>query len=712
MKIRLSGLATLILLIGAAQLFAQQPTPSPSPASDDTVKVTTSLVQMDVVVTDKDGKVVTGLQPDDFAVTQDGKPQKITNLTYVDSTTSEKTRIETIEQKAEKKVIPTPPANVRSRQGRVITFVLDDGNCLASAGSLGMMRDDMKKFIDQQMLPDDRIAIYRTKGGASLMQIYTSNKEVLKRQLNKITLIVQGNCNSAFEPLRDNSTLKTTGSGAQSFENDQTKQSRKDMEDRERRNQVTGTIGVLNFVIDRLKNVPQRKTLFLLSDGIMAKFDSDTNDALRELADKAARASVVINTVSAKGVTIPGMLMAQDEVLPGIGNGTDNTGPASQERIDEESALNQGIAYLAYSTGGKFSRNTNDLSREVARILDSTTGYYLVGYEPDEETFKGKSFHKIDIKVTKPELNVSFRKGFYGRTDKEAQVVYKTPDSPLFQAINSPFYESGLDIRMTTLLVKDEASSNYVRTLIHIPGRDITFTDEQNGDKKAVFDVVAVVLDEKGKLVEEFNRAYPIGVPARGVSTVQKNGLDFSTDIAFKKAGIYTLRLAVRDNNSKRLGTAGDFVEVPNVKSDKLYISGLITSDLSADGKPKLIAGRPINAAFAPVFSMTTPSVRRFRVGSVVPYIFTINNARPDGATGTVRVTKEIRLYRNGELVAAEDEMPVETAVRTARSGINETGIKRLDAGYAPGEYALQVIIRDKVTNGVSSQSIDFEIVD
>ena len=95
-----------------------------------------------------------------------------------------------------------------------------------------------------------------------------------------------------------------------------------------------------------------------------------------------------------------------------------------------------------------------------------------------------------------------------------------------------------------------------------------------------------------------------------------------------------------------------------------------------------------------------------------VPYIFMIKMALPDGATGTVRVTKEIRLYRNGELVAAEDEMPVESAVRTARSGINETGIKRLDAGYAPGEYALQVIIRDKVTNGVSSQSIDFEIVD
>ena len=382
-------------------------------------------------------------------------------------------------------------------------------------------------------------------------------------------------------------------------------------------------------------------------------------------------------------------------------------------------ALKRGLGPKANELGiyicggrGKFSRNTNDLSREVARVLDTTTGYYLVGYEPEEETFKGKSFHKIEIKVAKPELKVSYRKGFYGRTDKETQVAYKTPDSPLFQAISSPIDESGLEIQLTTLLGKDDASASFVRTIFHVKGGDISFTDEPGGDKKAVFDVVAVVMDEKGKIVDEFNRTYPIRIPARGISTVQQNGLDFSSDISLKKAGVYTLRLAVRDNNSKRLGTAGDFVEVPNPKSDKLFISGLITTELAPDGKPKPIVGRPMNAAFAPVFSMSTPSIRQFRAGSAVPYIFTINNAKPENANGTVRITKEIRIYRNGQMIATEAETPVETAGRQTKSGIDESGIKRLDVRYAPGEYALQVIIRDKVANRVSSQSIDFEIID
>src|ERR1051326_9269291 len=75
--------------------FAQQPVASPSPGpgssppekppevdSQDVVKITTNLVQVDVVVT-KGDKVVTDLQPEDFELLEDGKPQAITNFSYV-----------------------------------------------------------------------------------------------------------------------------------------------------------------------------------------------------------------------------------------------------------------------------------------------------------------------------------------------------------------------------------------------------------------------------------------------------------------------------------------------------------------------------------------------------------------------------------------------------------------------------------------------------
>jgi len=57
----------------------------PKPSSDenqDVVRITTNLVQVDVVVT-KDGKQITNLKPEDFEIFEDGKPQKITNFSYV-----------------------------------------------------------------------------------------------------------------------------------------------------------------------------------------------------------------------------------------------------------------------------------------------------------------------------------------------------------------------------------------------------------------------------------------------------------------------------------------------------------------------------------------------------------------------------------------------------------------------------------------------------
>lgn len=689
----------------------QVPQPSATPFGDDeTVKITTSLIQLDVVVQNKDGRQITDLKPEDFVVYQDGKVQSITSLSYINSLTTQKTVISGPKIKADKREPLTPPSNVRSRQGRIITFVIDDGNCLATVDGTVSIRDAMRKFVREQMLAADRVAIYRTRGGSSLLQMYTSNRDVLNKKIDKISLLPTGNCGSAFDAVRDKSTIKFTGSGADSFESEADKLARKNIENNERDNQVIGTVGVMRFVVDRLKDAPQRKMVFLLSEGIVAGFDTRAGDALRELADKASRASIVINTISAKGLTIPGMMSAQDEVLPGIINGTDKSYEAAQARVDEESALNQGLSYLAYATGGKFIRNQNFLDVPLKKILDAETGYYLIGYEPDDETFRGKQFHRIEIKVNRPDLLATSRKGFYGRTDKESQPVYKTPDSALFQAISSPFEETGMDIRLTTLFGNTASQGSYVRTLFHVGGQDLKLTAEANGDKKTILDVVVVVLDEKGAVVDEFNRTYPIRIPMQGIATVQQYGLDFSTDIPFKKPGVYSFRLAVRDNNSKRLGSAGDFIEIPDIKKTKFVVLGLIAYGSDQAGNPLVPKQRPVNASFAPVFSESGASLRRFPQNSVLSYNYTIYNAKPD-ASGKPSLTREVRLYRDGKLLASFPESPLKLGPAADPVRIEDKGTVTIGSSIEIGEYVLQIIVRDKISNKVSSQWLDFEVV-
>ncbi|MCW5961924.1 MAG: VWA domain-containing protein [Pyrinomonadaceae bacterium] len=702
MKIKILLTILFALFISSAAMAQETPPPTPTPEIDteDIVRISSELVLVDTLVLDKDGNQVTDLTADDFEVLQDGKPQRITNFTYISGEAGMKAE----RAKTDKKALPLPPVNVRSNQARIITFVIDDGNCLATPEGLALARDGVKKFISEQMQPSDRVAIYRTRGGSSLLQMYTSNKEILRRTINKARWFPSG-CGSAFEATRSDATAKImTGEGKAAFDDENTKEFKADAAQMERNNQVRGSFGVLNFVIDRLKVLPQRKIVFFVSEGIPITFGGDDTirDGLRQVADNAIRASVVFYTVSEKGLSIPGMFEARDEVA-------DET--VREARIEEERSLNSGLAYLAYQTGGDFIKNKNFIESELVKVLRKESGYYLLGYQPESGTFNGKDFHKITVRVKRDGLRISSRKGFYGREEEVSKKNFKNANSPLYQAIASPFQENGMDIRLTTMTGNDAKTGNFVRAIFHVNGDDLTLVDDVNGMKKVVLDVVGVILDEKGKVVEEFNRTSPIRIPERGVATVKQFGLDYSSDLPVKKPGFYSFRLAVRDETSKRVGSAGDYVEIGNVKKDKFFISGLITTSISADGKPVLPKSRPVEAAFSPVFTTGEPSIRQYQAGVPFAYSFTVYNPDIDRSSGQPRLTAQYRIFKDGEMLAESPEKPVEAAMQTDRSRIEDYGILRLNQGAATGEYILQLIIRDKVSNKTSTQWIDFELI-
>src|SRR5512142_383104 len=76
-------LSPFLLFFGLAPALSQQPARSPVPLDDQVVKINTSLIQIDVTVVDKNGKVVSGLKPDDFELYENGQRQKITNFSFV-----------------------------------------------------------------------------------------------------------------------------------------------------------------------------------------------------------------------------------------------------------------------------------------------------------------------------------------------------------------------------------------------------------------------------------------------------------------------------------------------------------------------------------------------------------------------------------------------------------------------------------------------------
>src|ERR1044071_3990139 len=79
LKILLAFVLTISLLAPIAAQQQQQPPKQ----QGDVVRIDTNLVQIDVVVTDKAGRQVTDLKPEDFEVSEDGKKQQVTHFSYV-----------------------------------------------------------------------------------------------------------------------------------------------------------------------------------------------------------------------------------------------------------------------------------------------------------------------------------------------------------------------------------------------------------------------------------------------------------------------------------------------------------------------------------------------------------------------------------------------------------------------------------------------------
>src|SRR5438270_6039221 len=138
---------------------------------DDVVRITTNLVQVDATVTDRYGKLVNNLTADDFEITENVKPQNITNVSYISTAPQDlKTPSRPPSSNAVAKnsaaattsFVPTKP--LRPEQvHRAIALVVDD--LRMSQDGINSTRDALRKYIDQQMQPGDLVAIIRTSAG-------------------------------------------------------------------------------------------------------------------------------------------------------------------------------------------------------------------------------------------------------------------------------------------------------------------------------------------------------------------------------------------------------------------------------------------------------------------------------------------------------------------------------------------------------------------
>ncbi len=722
----------------SGQASAARQTGKPDePAGDDVVKISVTLVQMDVVVTDRQGRLVTDLKADDFEVFEDGRKQEISNFSFV-TTGAESAELSVAPRASSKHGVIVPPVRLRPDQvRRTIALVVDDLSL--SFQSTHYVRQALRKYVDEQMQPGDLVAIIRTGRGVGALQQFTSDKRQLYAAIDRVKWNLSGRGGmSAFSPYATDPADRTglrpsqAGGGTDSTTGATARQAAGDDLERFREEVFTvGTLGAVNYVVRGLSEMPGRKSVVLFSDGVRifnrsggAGTNARVVHALRRLTDLANRASVVIYSIDARGL-LTLSATAEDDISSTEGSSAaEKIDALANDRRTELIDSQEGLEYLAHQTGGFLVKNNNDIGGGLNRVLNDQKGYYLIGYVPDDDTFKRSGrpdFHSLKIKVKRPGLSVRTRKGFFGVSDEEVSPAKATVAGRMWDALTSPFASGDLQLRLTSLFLHDAKKGPFVRSLLHIDSSGLTFTEEADGWKKASLDVLALTFADDGRVVDQKSNTFAIRVRGETYEDIKRHGFLYNVMLPVKKAGAYQLRVAVRDTTADRIGSANQFIEVPDIKKRRLTLSGLVIDGADANAAPDTEAGRlvEVGAAAAPAGAQSeaaaeaTPATRKFRTGMMLDYAYLIYNARLDRATKQPRLETQAVLYRDGQVVYTGKPTPV-TGQRDDWTQIGMGGRLKLGRDLPPGEYVLQVIVTDTLAgekHGVTSQWMDFEIV-
>lgn len=721
-----AALALVLAFVVCTPGFSQSPSPTPnvSPVTQapakteqevgDVVRITSNLVQVDAVVTDRSGNNITDLKPDEVQIFEDGRQQKISHFSYIGAPASKTEELSTSTPKVRN--LPQPPVVLKPQDvRRTIAIVVDDLGL--SFESLHLVREALKKFVDEQMQPGDLAAIIRTSGGIGALQQFTMDKRQLYAAIEQIKWYAGGRAAvGAFAPMGSDN-LSGAPADAQ-YVYDDLEQFREELF-------TVGTLGAIDYVVRGLRELPGRKSVVLLSDGIKLLNRIDMNrqqnsrvpnsasnvrsrvlDAVEKLIDLANRASVVIYTIDARGLQ-PLQLIAADNTSPPAGQSVVLPSEMQARILGRRNSFMEGqdgLNYLAQQTGGFFIHDTNDVGGGIRRALNDQSGYYLVGYRPDESTFDAtgrRKFHHLSIKVTRPgKYTVRMRNGFFGIANAEAAPSPLSARDQIVKALTSPFASSDIHLQLTSLFGNDAKVGSFMRSMLHVDAHDLTFADAGDGWHEATFDVVGVTFGDNGTVVDEISRTDTFRVNADRYQDVLKYGFMYMVGLPIKKPGAYQLRTVLRDHNSQRVGSAAQFVEVPDLKKDRLALSGLMMKGVNKEG--------------APSDPDAGESVRRLKTGMSLRYGFVIYNARFDKTTRKPQLQIQARLFRNGQIAFEGKVQPFALNDPPDLTRLSADGSITLGADLGPAEYVLQVIVTDRLADEkhrTAIQWMNFEIV-
>ncbi|HEX8146209.1 MAG TPA: VWA domain-containing protein [Pyrinomonadaceae bacterium] len=708
-----------------AALGRQEPARQEEAAAQDdeeVVRIDTELIQTGVMVFDKSGKFVEGLRQEDFELTVEGKPAPVSFFERVAAEPPSSSPPPS-GAAAATSANAAPPAAAGG--ARTVIFFADDLHL--SFESRKRARDLIGHLVEEELSDEDVAAVVSSSGRLGFLQQFTDNRAVLREAAARLGDDRGREAGDRLQPpmseyeafLIDRYDPQVTDEFASAVLSLGLAMRREDAVDQARaraRNVLQQaalfsktTYRALEQTVRRSAQMPGRKIILLVSDGfLLDTTNTDAAERLRRITDAAARANAVVYAFDPRGL---------DASMP-AGRAAHAFRVQSGERSEMQEPLNS----IARETGGRFVKNTNDLRPGVSQALAEASRYYLLAWRPDAGPGGGDKLRRIEVRVKgRPELAVRLQSGYLPETPKElpkaaakaakpeASNPKAAPPPPpptdpaqeqLRAALNSVTSKTELPTSLSANYLEAEGGSVLAASL-RVEGSAVAFTREGESAKAEV-DVVGVVYDSKGKAEAAFSRRLTLSAPASSVEGGRRENVyyNYQTKLA---PGLHQLRVAARDVKTGRLGSAVQWVEIPDLSKRRLVLSSLLVAEARA-AAPQ----RPAAADARPEPAAAEISVdRRFERTSALRYMVYVYNARADAAAPPdVTVQTQVSRANRAVMAAPPSRVSPEGQDPARLAYAAELPL----AGLPPGRYSLRVTVNDLAAGTTAAQRVTFVV--
>src|SRR5271154_4621695 len=551
-----------------------------------------NLVPVRVVVHDASGHAVENLQKDDFQVKQDGKPQFITHFSLETPGSAEK-------QVARGEAIALPPdatsysltdssagdagkpapSGALAMPSRFVALLFDDAHL--DVGNLTRSKVAALRFIDSSVKPNQRLAVFTVSGQNQVD--FTDDHAKIRDAITHLIATPMG----AYDPATQHDCLQITYYQADLIQNKNDPQALAAADadalacvvamtgstqgaQQQANSMVLSTVAeVLNAgqintqyavrrvmeVVRRVSALPGQRSIVLVSPGFLTStFEYDVS----EIIDKSNHANIFINTLDARGLYTIDPLGDITQDAPLRANAA-TSALSLQYRVAEQQVDSEVLSDLAYSTGGFYFRNNNDLDAGFRTTAAEPEVSYLLAFVPSNLKNDGK-FHSLSVKLTtKQKYTVQARRGFFA--PKRGETPEQLARQDIEDALFSQEEQQSLPIELHLQYYKADAQNAKLSVLTHVDLTHVGFEKSQ-GRNWDDLTIVAALFDRNGNFITGTEKTLELRLKDSTLERLNQTGVTLKTNFDVKPGG-YLVRLVVRDSKAAQLSARNGVVEIP-----------------------------------------------------------------------------------------------------------------------------------------------------